>query len=450
MVWVTMRMTFAASRWHRKHLDLARAIARTMPKMESFSLWQRLIHSCWCQRGKYSTAALIYLTVSHASILDFYTEATNKVKKDNPNLKIEHWLQFDTDQHDDSKPTTACKANTAAGCAAYSEAKVNHANNLLGPTIQGIYFDNEGVGNNLLALTEAFAQVREKLGVKISFTKGISNASPKVLNTVFDYCPGQSYTDDTANLYAQTSCRRVTAAALWDAWNQKNPFIEGGYSVPTLCAGGNCQGDMPGFLVSRGGPCNIDERLDTTGIAEVIQSVDMEKIPNLAHFGGRPPCARWAGRDRRAVGMGFQPGRGFALPSTCLVAPPLCQAQEAQEAQEGRRDLSSVNCNTLLTDVVPCRNTKCEAVLSKWGKLGGQGNLRQERGARVRLWRSFIGVLFGKTLQCRREESVWHLWHLWWFFLLTVENLHWVLALFRYWWPNCFIPADCFPQRFRP
>ena len=177
------------------------------------------------------------------------------------------------------------------------------------------------VGNNLLALTEAFAQVREKLGVKISFTKGISNcASPKVLNTVFDYCLGQSYTDDTANLYAQTSCRRVNTAALWDAWNQKNPFIEGGYSVPTLCAGGNCQGDMPGFLVSRGGPCNIDERLDTTGIAEVIQSVDMEKIPNLAHFGGRPPCARWAGRDRRAVGMGFQPGRGFALPSTCLVA----------------------------------------------------------------------------------------------------------------------------------
>ena len=219
------------------------------------------------------------------------------MKKHNPNLKIEHWLQFDTDQHDDSQPTTACKANTAAGCAAHIEAKVNHANNLLkGP----IYFDNEGVGDNLLALTEAFAQVREKLGVKISFTKGISNcASPKVLNTVFDYCLGQSYTDDTANLYAQTSCRRVNTAAVWDAWNQKNPFIEGGYSVPTLCAGGNCQGDMPGFLVSRGGPCNIDERLDTTGIAEVIQSVDMEKIPNLAHFGGRPPCARCAGRDRR-------------------------------------------------------------------------------------------------------------------------------------------------------
>lgn len=43
-------MTFAASRWHRKHLDLARAIARTMPKVEPFSLWQRLTHSCWCQR----------------------------------------------------------------------------------------------------------------------------------------------------------------------------------------------------------------------------------------------------------------------------------------------------------------------------------------------------------------------------------------------------------------
>ena len=25
----------------------------------------------------------------------------------------------------------------------------------------------------------------------------------------------------------------------------------GGYSVPMLCAGGNCQGDLPGFLVSR-------------------------------------------------------------------------------------------------------------------------------------------------------------------------------------------------------
>ena len=303
--------------------------------------------------GKYSIAALIYLTVSHASILDFYTEATNKVKKNNPNLKIEHWLQFDTDQHDDSEPTTACKANTAAGCAAYIEAKVNDANNLLkGPTIQGIHFDNEGVGNNLQALTEAFAQVREKLGVKISFTKGISNcASPKVLNTAFNYCMGQSYTDDTANLYAQISCRRVDTAALWDAWNQKNPFIEEGYSVPTLCAGGNCQGDMPGFLVSRGGPCNIDERLDTTGIAEVIQSVDTEKFPNLAlwygnnlHFGGRPPCARCAGRD----GIPERPSTRY------------------RSYRSERWGLSSVNCNTLLTDVVPCRrNIKCLAVLSK-------------------------------------------------------------------------------------
>ena len=89
----------------------------------------------------------------------------------------------------------------------------------------------------------------------------------------------------------------------------------GGYSVPMLCAGGNCQGDLPGFLVSRpslfeplgiskflkvdtqiiprqavtglccnlyhglrpghGGPCNIDERLSTSGIAEVVQSIDI-------------------------------------------------------------------------------------------------------------------------------------------------------------------------------
>lgn len=321
-------------------------------------------------QGKYSTAALIYLTVSHASLLDFYTEATNKVKKHNPNLKIEHWLQFDTDQHDHSEPTTACKANTAAGCAAYIEAKVNDANNLLkGPTIQGIHFDNEGVGNNLLALTEAFAQVREKLGVKISFTKGISNcASPKVLNTVFDYCLGQSYTDDTANLYAQTSCRRVNTAALWDAWNQKNPYIEEGYSVPTLCAGGNCQGDMPGFLVSRGGPCNIDERLDTTGIAEVIQSVDTEKFPNLAlwygnnlHFGCRPPCPRCAGRDH---GDGGCRRRRDARPRRLRRPRGRYGRYGSQRREVGQ--VSSVNCNTLLTDVVPCRsNIKCKAVLSK-------------------------------------------------------------------------------------
>lgn len=268
-------------------------------------------------RGKFTTAALIYLTVSHIGMMDFYREATARVKKNNPGLQIEYWLQFDTDQHD-STPTSKCATVGAASCATYIKEYIEKTNPQLSSKVAGIHFDNEGVGGNLKAIVEAWDQVRSELGVKISFTKGIGNCGTQTIFGVsFDYCLGQSYTDDTAKIYVQTPCGGINTKVLWEKWAGK--VTTGGYSVPMLCAGGNCQGDLPGFLVSHGGPCNIDERLSTSGIAEVVQSIDISLYPNMALW----------------YGSGVQP-------QIC----PRCTADE-------KVDLSGVDCN-LLTAVIDC------------------------------------------------------------------------------------------------
>eukprot|EP00435_Cladocopium_sp_Y103_P029330 s787_g7.t1 len=299
-------------------------------------------------RGKFTTAALIYLTVSQIGMADFYaeaqhqTKATARVRKNNPGLQIEYWLQFDTDQHD-STPTSSCATAGATSCATYIKEYIEKTNLQLNSKVAGIHFDNEGVGANLQAIVEAWDQVRSELGVKISFTKGIGNCGAQTIFGVrFDYCLGQSYTDDTAEIYVKTPCGGINTEVLWQKWAGKVTID--GYSVPMLCAGGNCQGDLPGFLVSHGGPCNIDERLSTSGIADVVQSIDISLYPNMALW----------------YGSGVEP-------QIC----PRCTADE------DKVDLSGVDCN-LLTAVIDCNYPSpvlCTKVLVKcegpeWQKEG--------------------------------------------------------------------------------
>jgi len=112
-----------------------------------------------------------------------------------------YWLQFDTDQHD-STPTSKCATVGAASCATYIKEYIEKTNPQLNSKVAGIHFDNEGVGGNLKAIVEAWDQVRSELGVKVSFTKGIGNCGTQTIFGVsFDYCLGQSYTDDTAKIY---------------------------------------------------------------------------------------------------------------------------------------------------------------------------------------------------------------------------------------------------------
>merc|ERR1712118_272019 len=130
----------------------------------------------------------------------------------------------------------------------------------------GIHFDNEGVGNlkNIVASMQAASQSFSP-PLKLAFTNGIIDCKHKQIHGVdFDYCLGQSYTDCTSDIYSSSESWLLSTDKLFNTWDGIVPNLGDGYSVPMLCGGVNCQGDL--FCCLKGNPksvhdCNIDERL---------------------------------------------------------------------------------------------------------------------------------------------------------------------------------------------
>ena len=114
----------------------------------------------------------------------------------------------------------------------------------------------------------------------------------------WDHCMGQSYTDSTSELYSEEPCGEINTTKLWNSWD-KVKSEKKGFRVPLLCAGGNCQGDLPCCLPKNKNStkdCNIDERLNKTGLSKVFSSLPKDKYPNMGlwfGFGVKPDlCER--------------------------------------------------------------------------------------------------------------------------------------------------------------
>ena len=80
--------------------------------------------------------------------------------------------------------------------------------------IEGIFFDNEGLGDNqIIKIVEAFEKISE-IGVKIGWTKnskaaannGPSNSKGVVANKPWDYCLAQFYSigEDLDKFYSSS------------------------------------------------------------------------------------------------------------------------------------------------------------------------------------------------------------------------------------------------------
>lgn len=72
-------------------------------------------------------------------------------------LWLRYWLQFDTDMHD-TTPKSNCAQASAGTRAEHIIGYIKDAQEELGLKIAGIHFDNEGVGGNLQAIVEAWAE----------------------------------------------------------------------------------------------------------------------------------------------------------------------------------------------------------------------------------------------------------------------------------------------------
>lgn len=257
--------------------------------------------------GKFHTAALIWLDASHVPMLDFYDQAATRVHVNSPQLSVEYWYQFDVIPSDHLMPLSGCTDATV--CATVIKDQLSTANSALqkhtgnsASRISGIHIDTEGAGQHLAVTVAAMGMAAREFSpaLSLSFTRGIKQCESKtVAGQEFDHCLGQSYTDCTAALYAETDCGLVDTASLWNVWNQNMPATsKGGFAVPLLCAGGNCQYDL--YCGAHIEPtCSLDERLSTQGIALVVSSINTEFYPNMGLWYGfglkKHICARCAG-----------------------------------------------------------------------------------------------------------------------------------------------------------
>ena len=250
------------------------------------------------ERGRFSSIVIIWLASSHVSLLDTIDQAKNGVMKnilgDDKDFPVEYWLQYDVDQHD-STTTSSCGSNLS--CAQPMQQILDDANKALASKslgkISGLHFDQEAVGDNLDGIVKSMEKVANDHNLELSFTKGIKRCtqrSPNGGTKDWNYCLGQTYTDNTANIYKPTGCGEASLDVMMgpDYWGRPG-IITGGYSTPLLCAGGNCQGDADMMTKADPDPSVMDcwdERLTTAGMNDIISRIDQHKFPNIGFWYG--------------------------------------------------------------------------------------------------------------------------------------------------------------------
>ena len=204
-----------------------------------------------------------------ASADDFYEVAAERILRNNPSMKFQFWYQPDVTKGSDASRAVnadALKRMLTARVAALNgdlKAKYN-------TSVTGLLFDWESL-MDYNTLKEAIVPMRsEGVITYLAFSKGISQCASQT-DAHYDFCLGQSYTNDTTDLYVTAPCRRVNTAAVVDTWKQHTQGVPATYPVPLFCAGGNCQGDGDLLQWKGTGACDIDERLDSCGIRDVCE-----------------------------------------------------------------------------------------------------------------------------------------------------------------------------------
>lgn len=246
-------------------------------------------------RSRFKSVALVWLD-SGSDMETFYSEMKELVYKNNPDFtNFEYWIQLDVDKGD-TWPTAIC---SSTDCIDVIYQEVVEANSKLvtektpsGRTVSeitGLYFDNESV-NNEQNIVNSMNAVANKFvpKLKLGFTKGIKNCSTNILDGVeFDYCMGQTYTNETADLFLD-NCGKISMDKAMAMWMNSNPYLLDGFSTPLFCGGGNCQRDMDS--AGNNTYCCLDERLytdDAASLMEYMNSDEMRmKFPNFGFWFG--------------------------------------------------------------------------------------------------------------------------------------------------------------------
>ena len=248
--------------------------------------------------GRFYSVCMIWLNSSSIHMIDFYNQIKDLVHKNNPTFNsFEYWIQLDVDTGD-SWETATCKGTA---CVDIIKNEVITANKLLNPSkITGLYFDNESTHDleNLVISLKNVANMFTP-SLKLGFTKGIKDCtSTKIYETDFDYCFGQTYTNQTADIYIN-NCGSIDMDEAMNntinkyAWGGLPIIISGGYSIPLFCGGGNCQTDMNWHDdddAKSKSYCCVDERLNNDSskiVMDYMNSTDMRnKFPNFGFWFG--------------------------------------------------------------------------------------------------------------------------------------------------------------------
>lgn len=251
-----------------------------------------------------TSAVLIQIEGAPANI---YKTAAYRVAKNNPDFAFQFFYQPDVTKGSFSaaQSTPGNPASRSDQLVKIWQKAIDAINSTLAgmssakAKVTGIHFDWESEFDfDSIAL--AFNKLKQNQTVKyISFTKSISTDSyatqklakayDGVDSVTFDFGLAQCYTDTTSRLYSDSSCGSVDVRAATDAWKQAVPNPST-FAVPMFCIGGNCQGDLPYGLTDKPeaseNDCNIDERLDTTGMSIIAKAFADIDTPNFGFWSG--------------------------------------------------------------------------------------------------------------------------------------------------------------------
>lgn len=278
--------------------------------------------------NRFDTVAVMYLDKPNKpenknSLSDIWNAAKNLIHVNNSNFNsFELWIQFDVELSDSMPTVTNCKKNVN-DCFNAMETAYNNYNKQI--RVSGIYFDYEDVVN-LSVITEAMEKLATKYNLQLAFSRSISDCKKRTFGQSqkeWDYCLGQTYTDETLDMYLGVDCGQIDLTKVKKAW--RLGIKDDGYSTPLFCGAGNCQElcCVPYDLTNNSctnkywSNCNYtkdknnnkkctdpgpkrDERLNVKTISEIFNDGDIESsYPNLGLWYGfnsdnKQPCLKGA------------------------------------------------------------------------------------------------------------------------------------------------------------